>query len=220
MIWRSCNRHLWLLCCKLCSICTSQATYRLSRLHICILQFSKRLTKQHIERDNNMSDNPTSSTTPTASTADLLSSSQNSFTLSTAEIVWLVVVIVVVVVASGITICVLCRCKVRRRRGNRKSRGTSVLDTRNELLAWNKNAPLADRPLPPIPKDIERSSPSIDRSPPQVHFAVQPPPAARIAQSHRQKDEGPVEEERRRSKYFSGWAGFDRPRKSLVGRAF
>lgn len=79
---------------------------------------------------------PTSNST----VLDLDQTQSTGFTLSKAELTWLVVILVLVVISAVIVCCVLFRCKARRLRRLRRSRGTSVTDGRNDFRSWNPHA--------------------------------------------------------------------------------
>lgn len=155
-----------------------------------------------------MDDTSTTLAAGSASHSVLFKRSDLSLSLSTPEIIWLVVVVVVVVAVFTVVICVLCRCKGRRIRGKRRCRGTSVDDGRNDFATWNKSGPL---PVPPEEVEMtvaEARQEQLDNfpAPPQAHIAQQPRQSVLVEQG----------EERRKSRYYA----FDLRRVSHIGHAF
>lgn len=81
-----------------------------------------------------------------ASPFDFSSQSKPAASLSHQAIIWIVVLSCILVAAFIVIICLLCRCR-RKRKNRRVSRGYSVKDGRNDFHPWNKNA----APLPMAP---------------------------------------------------------------------
>lgn len=91
-------------------------------------------------------------TTPAATPADPFSGATQSqqsspASLSHQAVIWLVVLGCIVIASFIIIVFLLCRCRGRKRNGQRRIRGYSVTDGRNNFQAWNRNA----EPLPPLP---------------------------------------------------------------------
>lgn len=82
-----------------------------------------------------------------ASPFDFPSQSKPAASLSHQAIIWIVVLSCILVAAFIVIICLLCRCR-RKRKNRRVSKGYSVKDGRNDFHPWNKNA--APLPMAPV----------------------------------------------------------------------
>ena len=128
-------------------------------------------------------------------------------------IIWLAVLGAILLVTIILIAVLLCRCTCRRSKGKRRSRGTSVVDGRNEFHAWNRN-------VPPV-SDHWGGGYTNSVAPPT---ATTVKPAGHIGGPYGDAHPGEpvivdeVEPRKNSSRYYSGWSRLSRL--SHIGRAY
>lgn len=155
-----------------------------------------------------------------ASPFDFSSQSKPAASLGHQAIIWIVVLSCTLVAAFIVIICLLCRCR-RKRKNRRVSRGYSVKDGRNDFHPWNKNA----APLPMAPAFggygvavIPEEQPTVTKpSRIAARPAVIEPMIVEQADDHVQT----ARNSRKTSRYYTGVGWSKRlSRFSQIGRAF